>query len=158
MTPESTGIRIALPSKGRLASEALDLFSSAGIPIFKPNPRQYQASIPNLPEVTVIFQRASDIVTSVRDGSVEFGITGWDIYSENKAENGNLLVLLENLRFGTCTLNVIIPENWQTIQTFNDLADWQKSVGRPIRVATKFPWLTEQFFKKNTVFTRFLFL
>jgi len=151
MNPDNTDISIALPSKGRLASEALDLFSNAGMPILKPNPRQYQATIPNLPEVNVIFQRAGDIVTSVRDGSVEFGITGWDIYSEKKTENGDLLVLLRDLRFGSCTLNVIVPEKWQNIQTVDDLANWQKSVGRPIRVATKFPVLTEKFFKKNKI-------
>jgi len=151
MNPDNTNIRIALPSKGRLSSEALDLFSNAGMPIFKPNPRQYQATIPNLPEVNVIFQRAGDIVTSVRDGSVEFGITGWDIYSEKMTKNGDLLVLLRDLRFGSCTLNVIVPEKWQNIQTVDDLANWQKSIGRPIRVATKFPVLTEKFFKKNNI-------
>ncbi|HLF87556.1 MAG TPA: hypothetical protein VI451_01295, partial [Anaerolineales bacterium] len=68
-------IRLALPSKGRLAEDALNLLTHAGLRVHKPNPRQLIAHIPDLPGVSVLFQRAGDIVVSVRDGSVDFGIT-----------------------------------------------------------------------------------
>ena len=66
-------IRLALPSKGRLAEEAFKLLANSGLQVYKPNPRQYIASIPSLPGVTVLFQRAGDIAVSVRDGAVDFG-------------------------------------------------------------------------------------
>ena len=44
-----TEIRLALPSKGRMAEEVIDLLSSAGLHVYKPNPRQYRATIPSLP-------------------------------------------------------------------------------------------------------------
>ena len=75
-------IRLALPSKGRLAAQALDLLSKAGLSVHHPNPRQYFAEIPSMPDLTVVFQRPGDIVVGVREGSVDFGITGWDIVSE----------------------------------------------------------------------------
>ena len=48
----------------------------------------------------VLFQRPADIVVSVRDGSVDFGITGIDVIEERRGENGDLLVLHEALGFG----------------------------------------------------------
>ena len=140
-------IRLALPSKGRMADEALEMLSRAGLQVYKPNSRQYQASIPSLPELTVLFQRNGDIVTSVRDGSVDFGICGWDIFSERNTENGNMVVLIKELKFSYCTLNVIVPESLQTVNTMADLVAWQSELGRPIRVATKFPNLTQSFFQ-----------
>jgi ATP phosphoribosyltransferase len=50
-------VRISLPSKGRLAEDASEFLSACGLKIYKPNPRQYEALIPALPELTVLFQR-----------------------------------------------------------------------------------------------------
>ena len=144
-------IRLALPSKGRLAEEALELLSNAGLRVYKPNPRQYKAQIPNLPGLTVLLQRPGDIVTSVRDGSVDFGITGWDVFSERKGENGKIIPLLKELGFGGCTLNVIVPETWHEFHSMADLAAWQESNPKPLRVATKFPNLTEAFFREHGI-------
>ena len=82
MDQENRRIRIALPSKGLLAEGSKQLLADVGLPIFNPNPRQYIATIPMLPGIEVIFQRPGDIVISVRDGSVDFVITGRDIYLE----------------------------------------------------------------------------
>lgn len=143
---ERQEIRLALPSKGRMAEEVLEMLGRAGLGVYKPNSRQYRATIPSLPGLAVLFQRSGDIVTSVRDGSVDFGISGWDIYSERKKENGEMMVLLEDLKTSYCTLNVIVPESLEHIINMNDLVNWQAENGRPLRVATKFPNLTRSFF------------
>ena len=146
-------IRLALPSKGRLAEDSLDLLSNAGFGVHKPNPRQYTAVTPSLPGVTVLFQRPGDIVVSVRDGSVDFGITGLDVVSEKTISsptgNGVILTLLKNLGFGSCTLNAIVPESWQSIVRMADLVQLENEVQRPLRIATKFPNLTQEFFSKH---------
>lgn len=144
-------IRLALPSKGRLAEEVLDLLDSAGLRVYKPNPRQYRAVIPNLPGLTVLFQRPGDILVSVQDGSVDFGITGWDITAEKANSSNDLLVLHKELRIGACTLNVIVPENWTEINTISDLARWQQNRPEPLRAATRFPNLTSKFFTQNGI-------
>jgi ATP phosphoribosyltransferase len=149
MTSIRTEVRLALPSKGRLAEDALNLLESAGLRVHKPNPRQYQASIPSLPGLTVLFQRAGDIVTSVRDGSVDFGITGWDVVCERDGGNDQILTLLQELGFGLCTLNVIVPEAWEEVQSISQLVKWQTPSERPLRVATKFPNLTRAFLEQN---------
>ncbi len=144
-------IRLALPSKGRMAEEVLEMLSRAGLQVYKPNPRQYRALIPSLPELSILFQRSGDIVTSVRDGSVDFGISGLDIVSERRSENGNIMVLLKELKISRCTLNVIVPESMPTVSTMADLADWHKQLSRPLRVATKFPNLTKAFFQEKGI-------
>lgn len=140
-------IRLALPSKGRLAEDALTFLAEAGLRVHKPNPRQFEASIPNLPNLTVLFQRAGDIAVSVREGSVDFGLTGWDVVSERAGKDGQILPLQTNLGFGGCTLEVIVPERWQQTSTMADLEPGTKA--RPLRVATKFPNLTRQFFERH---------
>jgi len=147
MLKERSEIRIALPSKGRLAEEVLAFFDAAGLRVYKPNPRQYQAIIPSLPGLAVLFQRPGDIVTSVRDGSVDFGLTGWDIYCERGGQNGAMITLLEDLGIGRCSLQVIVPESLEGVERVQDLAGLSARLGRRLRVATKFPALTEAFFE-----------
>jgi ATP phosphoribosyltransferase len=146
---ETRELRLALPSKGPLAEPARELLAQAGLRVHHPNPRQYQASIPNLPGVTVLFQRPGDVVVSVRDGSVDFGITGWDVVSEKRGANGHILPIHTALGFGHCTLNVIVPEAWENVNTLADLKMLQAEWKRPLRVATKFPIQAEAFFKQN---------
>ena len=117
----SRPIRLSIPSKGRLAEETLEFLKACGIDMYKPNPRQYEATIPSIPGLTVLFQRPTDIVISVRNGSVDFGITGLDVLEEHRGENGDILVLHEALGYGKCSLALAVPESWNSVET----------VGRP---------------------------
>jgi ATP phosphoribosyltransferase len=146
-----TDIRLSLPSKGRLAVAAENLLAACGLEIDKPNPRQYAARIPALPGLTVLFQRPGDIVVSVRDGSVDFGITGMDMVAERRGENGAVLVLHDALNFGHCQLCMAVPETWETVHTMADLATYVHNLSHPLRVATKFPHLTANFLTRHAV-------
>jgi ATP phosphoribosyltransferase len=141
-------IRLSLPSKGRLEIDSLEFLAAAGLRVFKPNPRQYQAEVPAFPDLSVIFQRPGDIVVSVRQGSVDFGITGLDVIEEKRGTNGEVLILHDALGFGTCALTLAVPESWRTVEDVASLKDYSKSLNRPLRVATKFPLLTERFLDK----------
>jgi ATP phosphoribosyltransferase len=151
MSEQTKEIRLGLPSKGPLAGPALELLENAGLRVHHPNPRQYQASIPNLPGVSVLFQRPGDVVVSVRDGSVDFGITGGDVVAERRGANGELMVIHPALGFGQCTLNVIVPEAWEQVASMTDLKALQAEWKRPLRVATKFPVQAQAFFEKNGI-------
>jgi ATP phosphoribosyltransferase len=146
-----TDIRLSLPSKGRLAQAALDLLAACGLEISKPNPRQYAACIPALPGLTVLFQRPGDIVVSVRDGSVDLGITGKDMVAERQGDNGTVLILHDALDFGHCHLTLAVPEAWDAVRTMADLAAHAHTLARPLRVATKFPHLTGDFLSRHDV-------
>ena len=144
-------IRLSLPSKGRLEIDSLDFLAAAGLRVFKPNPRQYQAEVPAFPGLNVIFQRPGDIVVSVRQGTVDFGITGMDVIEEKRGANGDILIMHDALGFGSCALTLAIPETWKSVQDIASLKEYSKSLDRPLRVATKFPVLTERFLNKHNI-------
>ncbi len=148
---QRTDIRLSLPSKGHLAQASLDFLDACGLRVEKPNPRQYEAHIPALPGLTVLFQRPGDIVVSVRDGSVDFGLTGMDIVRERQEDNGAIFMLHDALNFGHCRLCLAVPESWDTVFTVADLAACARTLARPLRVATKFPRLTGDFLRRHGV-------
>jgi len=144
-------IRLSLPSKGRLQESALAFLATAGFPVFKPNPRQYQAEIPALPDLRVIFQRPGDTVVSVRQGSVDFGISGLDVIEEKRGVNGEVLILHDALGFGACALTLAVPEIWNQVNDIASLKTFTSSLDRPLRVATKFPVLTARFLSQQNI-------
>ena len=144
-------IRLSLPSKGRLEVDALDFLAETGLRVFKPNPRQYEAQVPSLPELGIIFQRPGDIVASVRQGTIDFGVTGIDVLEEKRGENGDIIVLHDSLGFGHCALKLAVPEAWTDVTDIPTLKKYASTFDRPLRVATKFPVLTERFLKKHDI-------
>ena len=144
-------IRLSLPSKGRLEMDSLDFLAAAGLRVLKPNPRQYQAEVPAFPDLSVIFQRPGDIVVSVRQGSVDFGIAGLDVIEEKRGPNGDILVMHDALGFGFCALTLAVPEAWREVVDMASLREHTRSFERPLRVATKFPVLTERFLNQHQI-------
>ncbi len=141
--------RLSIPSKGRLADETLAFLNACGLGVYKPNPRQYEAAMPALPNLTVLFQRPTDIVISVRNGSVDFGITGLDVLNEHRGPNGEVLAIHDALGFGACALTVIVPEAWQDVTSMADLRRKREQLDRPLRVATKYPNTAAPFFARH---------
>ena len=121
-------LRLSLPSKGRLEGDALDFLAAAGLRVFKPNPRQYQAEVPAFPDLSVIFQRPGDIVVSVRQGSLDFGITGLDVIEERRGPNGDILILHDSLGFGYCALTLAVPEAWKTATDLASLKEYCRTL------------------------------
>jgi ATP phosphoribosyltransferase len=144
-------VRLSLPSKGRLSEDSMSFLNDCGLHVDKPNPRQYQAHIRALPELLVLFQRPGDIVVSVRDGSVEFGISGLDVIHERKGENGAVLILHNALNFGHCALTLAVPETWETVSTVDDLYAYTRNLDHPLRIATKYPVLTSRFLDARSI-------
>src|SRR5437868_5865207 len=99
MTDSRTDSRvtIALPSKGALAEPTLDFLKSCDLRVVQTNPRQYTATVPALPHVDVLFQRVTDIVYKVADGTVDMGITGLDVVQEIAGDD--VIILKENLKY-----------------------------------------------------------
>ncbi|MFN3926778.1 MAG: ATP phosphoribosyltransferase [Pseudanabaenaceae cyanobacterium] len=139
------GLRLAIPSKGALEKPTLDLLSAVGLKVHRPNDRQYVASMPALPAVEVIFQRAADIYTKVHEGSVDIGITGYDVVCEEDKGDGRVIVVYPQLGYGKCALVLAVPDSWVDVVTLEDLAEltlqW-KEQNRILRIVTKYKKLT----------------
>jgi ATP phosphoribosyltransferase len=96
----------------------------------------------------VVFQRASDIFEEVNAGTVDLGITGYDLVAEHRAEEDDVVVVHPELGFRRCALVVAVPEGWVDVSSASDLAEVAvelRANGREMRVATKYPNLTRQF-------------
>lgn len=125
-------LRIALPNKGRLADEARELFTDAGLDVRASGERALTASLGDLFEA--IFVRAQDIPEFVADGAADAGITGADLIAESDRE----LETLADLGFGRCRLAVAATDE-SGIDSIQD-------VPAGARVATSFPRVTQSFF------------
>jgi ATP phosphoribosyltransferase len=125
-------LRIALPNKGRLAEEARDLFTDAGLEIRAAGPRALTASLGG--EFQALFVRAQDIPEFVADGAADAGVTGADLVRES----GRALDELADLTFGRCRLAVAAKED-SGFGTLEALVDGT-------RIATVFPRVTAHFF------------
>lgn len=125
-------LRIALPNKGRLADEARELFTDAGLEIRAAGPRALTASLGG--EFQALFVRAQDIPEFVADGAADAGVTGFDLVRES----GRALEDLADLEFGRCRLAVAAKEE-SGVETLGDIV-------AGTRIATVFPRITHEFF------------
>ncbi len=125
-------LRIALPNKGRLADDARELFTDAGLEIRAAGPRALTASLGG--EFQALFVRAQDIPEFVADGAADAGVTGLDLMEES----GRPVVELADLGFGRCRLAVAARED-SGIDDVSQVVDG-------MRVATVFPRITERWF------------
>ncbi|MCS7071856.1 MAG: ATP phosphoribosyltransferase [Anaerolinea sp.] len=145
---------IALPSKGAIAEPTLSFLADCGLRVDKPNPRQYTGSIPALPGLNVLFQRVTDVVYKVADGTAQLGITGLDVVHEYGSDE--LVVIHPELRYGHCRLVVAVPEAWIDADTMIDLAeialDFRETKGRNLRIATTYPNSTRQFLHSQGIY------
>lgn len=129
-------LRLALPSKGRLADPAGALLRDAGVDV-EISERRLSAVARNV-DLELLFVRTEDITEYVRDGLVDLGITGQDLV----AERGEGTVPLLELGFGGCSLVVAVPTRGP-IGSVDDLAD--------CRIATTFPRLTRAFLSDHAI-------
>lgn len=144
-----SALRLALPSKG-WEDDTLRFLSQCGLRVDRSNPRQYRARMRGLPSgyAEVVFQRATDIFDEVNAGSVDLGITGYDIVAEHRSEEDDVLVVHNELGFRRCALVLAVPEGWVDVTSVSDLAEVAvelRGAGRELRVATKYANLARQF-------------
>ncbi|KAL4574461.1 hypothetical protein LXL04_021293 [Taraxacum kok-saghyz] len=132
-------IRLGLPSKGRMATDTLDLLKDCQLSVRQLNPRQYVADIPQLSNVEVWFQPPKDIVRKLVSGDLDLGIVGLDIVSEFGQGNEDLVLVHDELAYGDCRLSLAIPKYgiFEKINSVKELAQMpQRTAEKPLRVAT----------------------
>lgn len=147
-------LRIALASKGAYEESTSRFLDSAGLNIWRPNPRQYVGRISAIPEAEVLFQRPEDIVHKVADGSADLGITGYDLVAEHTGDQPDVHVILPDLGYRRCQLVIAVPDSWLDVTTIDDLAELSidfKRSGRQLRLATKFTNLVSDHLYRNGV-------
>jgi len=130
-------LTVALP-KGRLLDPALQLLSSIGIKGLEADTRRLLLTDAER-DVRVIFLKPADIPTYVEYGAADLGIVGKDILAEQQPDVYEPV----DLGFGFCRLVVAEPRAlWER----DDPTKWSW-----VRVATKYPTLTEQYFSERGI-------
>lgn len=128
---------IALP-KGRILKEVLPLLEKAGITpeadFFDGKSRKLQFAT-NHDHVSIIRVRAFDVATFVAFGAAHLGVVGNDVLLE--FDHADLYSPLD-LGIGPCRLSLAVPVD-------SDMGEDPRKWSH-IRVATKYPNLTHQYF------------
>ncbi len=144
-------VTLAIPSKGRLKEQALEVLAKAGLAVSLPeDDRKYHARIAGRDDIEVAFLSASEIAGEIGQGAVDLGITGEDLLRENLADWQSRAEIAARLGFGHADVVVAVPDIWLDVDTMADLddvaADFRQRHGRRLRIATKYWRLTQQFF------------
>ena len=133
----TTSLTLALP-KGRLLDPALALLAGMGIRGFEPDSRRLLLS-DEAAGLRFILLKPADIPTYVEYGAADLGIVGKDILLEQQPDVYEPV----DLGFGFCRLVVAeARELWER----DDPAKWSW-----VRVATKYPRLTEEYFSERGI-------
>jgi ATP phosphoribosyltransferase len=126
---------LAVPNKGRLSEEAIDLLRRAGIVLQGSSERQLFANALG-GRLQVLFLRAQDIPEFVADGTVDAGMTGLDVVRESGVDVRRRL----DLGFGRCRLVLAVPEASPVKSP--------KDIKAGTRIATSFPNLAKKHFAR----------
>lgn len=99
-----TTLRVAVPSKGRLANPTVQLLRDSGIPI----PSDDRRLLVPVEEqgIEILLARTDDIPTLIRDGAADIGVAGGNQLSEHGTDG---LEVLAQLGFGHCRLVLAVP-------------------------------------------------
>jgi ATP phosphoribosyltransferase len=147
---------LAVPSKGRLQSNAADFFARAGLTLVQGRgARDYRGKLAGVAGVEIAFLSAAEIVGQLACGNIHLGITGEDLIRETVPDADARIELLTPLGFGQASVVVAVPQAWIDVRTMADLDDVAASLrarsGRPMRVATKYVHLTRAFFASHHI-------
>ena len=124
--------------KGKLIEPTLELFAKAGYGAARPAADSRRLLIP-CPEIgmTFLIVRPTDVPTYVEHGAADIGIVGKDVLLEQDSDVYEPL----DLGFGACRIAVAAFRG----QTARD------RLSSKIRVATKYPKITERYFNQRGV-------
>lgn len=143
-------IKIGLPSKGRLKEDCLKLFSKKKLNVKNSNSRNYFFQFENNKKYEGIFLHAREIIERLNDETLDIGVSGLDLLMELPEENRKNIKIMKELKFGFAELVVAVPNDWLDVQNIADLEEvsfeFREKNNRRMRVATKYPKLTEEFF------------
>ena len=135
--PDLPVVRMAIPNKGRISGPVMELMEKSGLHLLDMGERRLISRTPD-PHIQVLFARPADIPEYVANGVADLGITGRDLVLERESQVEELL----DLQFGKARLVLAVRED-SGIESIQELSG--------ARVATEFPHISRQYFKKHDI-------
>ena len=96
-------------------------------------------------EIKFVITRPKDNPTYVECGAADIGIVGEDVLLEDKKDVYRLL----DLKFGKCKMVVAVPEE-------REQKKYYKNNGHRLKVATKYPRIAGDYFKKKGIYVELI--
>jgi ATP phosphoribosyltransferase len=133
----SDQLKLAIP-RGALFDDTLDLLDSIGLDTSEVR-SESRALLFELDGLTIVTLRPGDIPTYVEAGAADLGITGKDVLLE---QSERVVYELLDLRYGRCEMVVATRAGNRHAE------ELERRLGA-IRVATKYPNITNEYFERS---------
>ncbi len=149
------GLKLGLPSKGRLQEQTINWFADRGVTIERTGlDREYAGRIA-LDGVELVLLSSGEIPKELLAGRIHLGVTGQDLVNEHIPLWPEKLLELVELGFGYADLVLAVPAVWVDVDTIDDLdavaAAFRRRHGYRLRVATKYHNLVREFLRVQGV-------
>lgn len=149
-------LRLGVPSKGRLQDQTFDWFRARGVELRRAgSDREYAGAVEGVEGVELILLSAGEIPRELAAGRIDLGVTGTDLVHEKIPLWADRVAELANLGFGQADLVLAVPKTWIDVDTLDDLdaaaAQFRRSHGFRLRIATKYHNLVRDFLRRNGV-------
>jgi ATP phosphoribosyltransferase len=145
---------IGIPNKGRLQQDTQKIFYSSDMEIKRgKGEREYTGKILGIEEVDIIFLSPKEISLELLKGTIDLGITGLDLIHENIYNTQENVLKIHDLGFGFADVVIAVPESWIDVISIEDLEDiiydFRLTYKKRLRIATKYPKISREFFEIN---------
>ena len=148
-------INILTLSKGRMKSEAENIFKKNKLKITQVSERSLIGSIKGYPNIRVLYMNATEIIEALGKGIGDIGISGKDLWRESEQSIQSNIALAKEFSWGKSDLVVATDSMWLDCVNPTDLEDisyefYQKKK-RLMRCATKFKNLAHAWFNSKGI-------
>ena len=148
-------IKIGIPSKGRLRKFALNIFKKNKLKLISSRgDRDLIGSIKGKQNIEIIYLHAREIIEQLGK-SLDLGFSGLDLLKESEINIQNNIKVFKKYPYAQATLVVAIPTDFIDIFSMADLEElafeFKDKKKKRLRVATKYPNLTRDFFYSKGV-------
>ena len=149
-------INIGIPSKGRLRRDVLNIFKKKKLKLISERgERDLIGSIKGKQNIEIIYLHAREIIEQLAGKSLDLGFSGLDLLKESEINIQNKIKVFKKYPYGQATLVVAIPTDFIDIFSMADLEEvafeFKDKKKKRLRVATKYPNLTREFFYSKGV-------
>ena len=147
----SSIIKIGIPSKGRLRKDVLNIFKKNKLRLISERgDRDLFGSVKGKKNIQIIYLHAREIIERLADKSLDLGFSGFDLLKESEITVQNKIKVEKKYPFGRATLVVAVSNDWLDCYSCADLEEiafeFKEKKKKRLRVATKYPRLTREFF------------
>lgn len=151
-----SGLKLAIPSKGRLQQDTIDWFATLGVDV-RPaeGGREYAGRVDGIDGVELVLLSAGEIPRALANGQIHLGLTGRDLIHEKLPGWKDQVEPLAAPGFGYADLVLAVPQFWLDVSTIDDLdaaaAAFRARHGMRLRIATKYHNIVRGFLRDNDV-------